>query len=56
MLDRKYADCAVEARCYKSEGRALAAARKMFGKDCWWRVVYVGCGDYVIDTFAGFVC
>ena len=57
--------CPSTYRTYTSQGRAEAAARRLIdqshprrhllGPRPWWRVVYVGCGDWVIDTISGYV-
>lgn len=54
-MDRKFTEDKREARTYTSKGRARCAGWKMFGGKKWWRVVDIGCGEYVLDTMKGFL-
>ena len=50
-----FSDSERKARIYTTQGRAYAAACKMIGNAMWWRVVELGAGRFVIDTYGGFV-
>ena len=51
-----YTETTGDARQYTTDGRAWAAARKIYaGTSIWWRIVNPYSEVYVIDTFGGYL-